>query len=118
MFYFYLYISFLVLFCLCVASYVLFAWYRVHKRMWQLCFRVGLLARGRRLPLKEALATHPLFLFFFGRLQLVLEREIARLEQRYRIRPHARHWRLTMWPGEQLRSMTERVDRLEKRLVS
>jgi len=118
MFYFYLYISFLVLVCLSVASYVLFAWYRVHKRMWQLCFRVGLLARGDRPPLKEVLATHPLSLFFFGRLQLVLDREIARLEQRYRIHPHVRRWRLTMWPGEQLRYMTERVDRLEKVLIS
>jgi hypothetical protein len=116
MLYFYFYVAFLVVFCLAVASYVLFAWYRTHKRMWQLCFRVGLLARDGRSLLKQVLATSPLFLFFFGRLQLVLDSEVARLEQRYRIRP--RRWRLTISPGEQLRDMTERVDRLEKTLAS
>ncbi len=115
MIYFYFYVSFLVIFCFAMASYVLFAWYRTHKRMWQLCFRVGLLARGGRPLLKQVLATPPLLLFFFGRLQLVLDSEVARLEQRCRIRP--RRWRLTISPAEQLRAMTERVDHLEKTLV-
>ncbi len=118
MFYFYLYTGFLALFCLVVASYVLVAWYGVHKRMWQLCFRVRVLARGKRPGLKRALATHPLQLFFSGRVQLELHREIARLEQHNRIHPHRYKQRLTIWPAEQLRCMTERVDRLEKALIS
>jgi hypothetical protein len=116
MFYFYLYTGFLALVCLVVTSYVLVAWYGVHKRMWQLCFRVRMLARGGRPGLKRALETHPLRLFFLGRVQLELDREIARLEQHNYTRRYKQ--RLTIWPAEQLRYMTERVDRLEKMLVS
>ena len=84
--------------------------------MWHLCFRVGLLARSAQPPLRQVLSTHPLPLFFFGCLQHLLHREITRLEDLYRVRsPHSR---TAIWPGEQLRYMTARVDQLERALTS
>ena len=118
MVHFYALISFVVLLCLSFAVYLLVSWYGVNKRMWQLCFRVGLLARGGRPGLKRALETHPLKHFFSGRLQLELDREIARLERDNRIRARRNRNYLTLWPAEMLRHMTERVDRIEKALVS
>ena len=77
-----------------------FAWAYVHKRMWHLCFRVGLLARDAQPPLHRALSTHPLPLFFFGRVKHLLHREITRLEDQHRVRkPHSRSAiaRATSW---------------------
>ncbi len=115
-YYFYLPVFIIALLFISIASYALFAWYRVHKRMWHLCFRVGLLARSAQPPLRQVLSTHPLPLFFFGRLQHLLHREITRLEDLYRVR--SLHSRPAIWPGEQLRYMTARVDQLERALTS
>ena len=115
-YYFYLPVLITALLFISVAGYVLFAWYQVHKRMWHLCFRVGLLARGAQPPLRNVLSTHPLLLFFFGRVQHLLHREITRLEDHHRLR--SPHERPAIWPGDQLRSMTARVDRLERALAS
>ena len=99
-----------------VASYVLFAWYRVHKRMCHLCFRVGLLAHPAQPPLRQVLSIHPLPLFFFGRFQHLLQTEITGLEGLHRIRiPHSHP---AIWPSDQLRHMTARVDQLERTLTS
>ena len=114
--YFYLPVLITALGFVSTVGYALFAWYRVHKRMWHLCFRVGLLSRSEQQPLRQVLSTHPLLLFFFGRLQHLLHREIARLEDLHSVRsPHSRP---VIWPGDQLRYMTARVDRLERTLTS
>ena len=115
-YYFYLPVFIVALVFISTAGYALFAWYSVHKRMWHLCFRVGLLARDAQLPLHRVLTTHPLPLFFFGRVQHLLHREITRLEDQHCVRkPHSRP---AIWPGDQLRHMTARVDRLERALAS
>ena len=115
-YYFYLPVFITALVFISIASYVLFAWYRVHKRMCHLCFRVGLLAHPAQPPLRQALSAHPLPLFFFGRLQHLLNREITRLEGLHCIRiPHSQS---AIWPSDQLRHMTARVDRLERTLTS
>ena len=115
-YYFYLPVLIVALVFISTAGYALFAWYSVHKRMWHLCFRVGLLARDAQPPLHRVLSTHPLPLFFFGRVQHLLHREITRLEDQHRVRKL--HSRPAIWPGDQLRYMTARVDRLERALAS
>ena len=115
-YYFYLPVFITALVFISVASYVLFAWYSVHKRMYHLCFRVGLLAHPAQPPLRQVLSTHPLPLFFFGRLQHLLHHEITRLEGLHCIRiPQSQS---AIWPSDQLRHMTARVDRLERKLTS
>ena len=109
------YALFCLLLCFSGTAYVIFSWYRVHRRMQFLCFRVGVIARKPLLP-DSYFDVHPLLLFFFGGLQHILDREITRLEGQHRI--HTLRLPPTMWPGQQLRSLTQRVDRIESSLIA
>jgi len=112
---FVVYAIFCLLLCFSGATYVIIAWYRVNRGMRYLCFRVGVIARKPSL-LDTNFDAHPLLLFFFGGVQHILDREITRLEGQYRI--HTLRSPPTMWPSQQLRSLTRRVDRLERSLNS
>ena len=68
------------LLCLGYAAFVLFARFATLQKMRQLGFRVRMMARGRGARLGNLLNAHPLFLFFFDRLSVELERELRGAE--------------------------------------
>ncbi len=102
------------LLCLGYAVFVLFARFATLQKMRQLGFRVRMMARGRGARLGNLLNAHPLFLFFFDRLSVELERELARLERHRHIHTPYHRRQLVLFPSEQLKLLTHRVERVEQ----
>lgn len=112
-YYFYTVGVFFVL-CLAYAVFVLRSRLATMQRMRQLGFRVQMMARGRGARLGRLLNAHPLFLFFFDRLSVELERELLRMELERRVRMPYHKRRLPIFPSERLKLLTYRVEQLEQ----
>ncbi len=102
------------LLCLGYAVFVLFARFATLQKMRQLGFRVRMMARGRGARLGNLLNAHPLFLFFFDRLSVELERELVYLERDRHMRVPYHKRCLTIFPSERLKLLTYRVEQLEQ----
>ena len=64
--------------------------------------------------LGDLLNAHPLFLFFFDRLSVELERELVYLERDRHMRVPYHKRCLTIFPSERLKLLTYRVEQLEQ----
>ncbi|HIG54571.1 MAG TPA: hypothetical protein EYG11_15350 [Candidatus Latescibacteria bacterium] len=102
------------LLCLAYPAFVLFARFASLLRMRQLGFRVRMMARGRGARLGSVLNAHPLFLFFFDRLSVEIERELVYLERDRHVRIPYHKRRLAIFPSQRLKLLTYRVERLEQ----
>ena len=114
MFYYFAAVFVFFLLCLAYAGYVLFMRFITLQGMRQLGFRVRMLTRGRSSRLGGLLNAHPLFLFFFDRLSVELERELTRLERHRHIHTPYHRRQLVLFPSEQLKLLTHRVERVEQ----